>query len=185
MKRILIILLSLLIAGNALAIEVAGVTVPADVEIAGEKLQLNGYGIRKKFVFVKVYVGSLFTSAKASAPEEILALPGNKLIRMDFLYSKVDKKKIIDAFAEGFEKNSPQLVATPEVRQFLALFKNDFIEGDTVDLELTGDGKVTARHNGKDLGSIQSKGLVDGILLIYLGAQPADADMKAGMLGKS
>ncbi len=184
MKKILIVLLSLLLAGNALAIDVAGVNIPADVEVAGEKLQLNGHGIRKKFVFVKVYVGSLFTSAKAASATEVIALPGNKLIRMDFLYKEVEKKKIVDAFAEGFQKNSPQLVATPEARAFLALFKNDFVAGDQVDLILTADGKVSATHNGKDLGSVASQELVQGVLLIYLGEQPADADMKEGMLGK-
>ena len=74
-------------------------------------------------------------------------------------------------------------MATPEARAFLGLFKDDFIAGDKVDLILTADGKVSATHNGKDLGTVESKELVEGVLLIYLGAQPADEDMKAGMLG--
>lgn len=183
MKRIIIIVGFLIVAGNALAVEVAGVNVASEVEVTGEKLQLNGYGIRKKFIFVKVYVGSLYTTEKASSTAEVVALPGAKLIRMDFLHSEVAKKKIVDAFAEGFQKNSSQLVATPAARQFLALFKNDFIKGDRVDLELTADGTVTARHNGENLGSVQSKELVQGVLLIYLGDQPADASLKSGMLG--
>ena len=184
MRLILIVLFSLMLTSNALATDVAGVNIAPEAAISGERLQLNGYGIRKKFVFVKVYVGSLYTSKKASSTADVIALPGAKLIRMDFLHSKVDKKKIVDAFAEGFQKNSPQLVATPEARQFLALFTKDFIEGDRVDLELTATGIVTARHNSEDLGSVQSKELVQGILLIYLGEQPADADLKDGMLGK-
>ena len=67
MKQILIVLLSLMLTGNALAIEIAGVNITPKTEIAGEELQLNGYGIRKKFVFVKVYVGSLYTSQKATS----------------------------------------------------------------------------------------------------------------------
>ena len=114
----------------------------------------------------------------------VIGLPGNKLIRMDFLYSKVEKKKIVDAFAEGFQKNSPQLVATPGARAFLGLFKDDFVAGDQVDLILTADGKVSATHNGKNLGTVESKELVEGVLLIYLGSQPADEDMKKGMLGQ-
>ena len=184
MKKMLIVLLGLLLAGNALAIEVAGVKVPAEVAVAGETLQLNGAGVRKKFVFVKVYVGSLYTAGKAASTAEVLALPGNKLIRMDFLYKQVEKSKIIDAFAEGFQNNSPQLVATPMTREFFSWFKNDFVAGDQVDLILNADGKVSATHNGKELGSIDSKELADGILLIYLGEKPADEDMKAGMLGK-
>jgi len=183
MKKILVVLLGLLLTGNALAIEVAGVKLPAEVEVAGETLQLNGAGVRKKFVFIKVYVGSLYTSVKATSTAEVLALPGSKLIRMDFLYKQVEKTKIIDAFAEGFEKNASQLVATPMTREFFGWFKNDFVAGDQVDLILKADGRVSATHNGKELGSLDSKELADGILLIYLGDQPADADMKEGMLG--
>lgn len=183
MKQIMTFILALLLAGNALAVEVAGVHIPSEVEVAGEKLQLNGYGIRKKFVFVKVYVGSLFTSEKADTAGKVIAMEGSKMIRMDFLYSKVEKKKIVDAFAEGFAKNSPGLVATPEARQFLALFKNDFVEGDQVDLVLSASGNVSASQNGNLLGIINSEELAEGILLIYLGEQPADADMKEGMLG--
>jgi len=185
MKSILIFLLILFCYGNALAVEVAGVNIASETEVAGEKLQLNGYGIRKKFVFVKVYVGSLYTPQKTTRASQVLDMTGNKLIRMDFLYKKVDKKKIIDAFAEGFEKNSPKLVATPPVRKFLGLFGDDFVAGDQVDLILGADGRVRATHNGRDLGSIESKELAQGILLIYLGDQPADVDMKKGMLGGS
>lgn len=184
MKKILLILLAMMFAGNALAVEVAGVDLPDDAEVAGEELQLNGYGIRKKFVFVKVYVGSLYTSAPASTLEDVLELPGPKLIRMDFLYRKVEREKIVDAFAEGFEKNSPQLVATPAARSFLGLFKNDFVADDRVDLVLKANGTVSAIHNGEKLGTVDSAELVEGVLRIYLGVKPADADMKAGMLGK-
>jgi hypothetical protein len=184
MKKLLIVLLGLMLAGNALAIDVAGVNIPSEVEVAGEKLQLNGAGVRKKFVFVKVYVGSLYTAEKASTTAEVIKLPGSKLIRMDFLYKKVEKKKIVDAFAEGFENNAPQLVATPPARTFFGFFKNDFVAGDQVDLVLGANGAVSAAHNGQKLGTIESKELADGILLIYLGDQPADADMKEGMLGK-
>ena len=184
MKKVLLLLLAMALAGSAQAVEVAGIDLPDDAEVAGEELQLNGYGIRKKFVFVKVYIGSLYTSAPASTLEDVLELPGPKLIRMDFLYNKVDREKIVDAFAEGFEKNSPQLVATPAARAFLGLFRNDFVADDRVDLILKTDGAVSAIHNGETLGTVDSAELVEGVLRIYLGEQPADAAMKAGMLGK-
>ncbi len=184
MKRIPVVLLVLLLAGNAFAVDVAGVSIPPTVDISAETLQLNGYGIRKKFIFVKVYVGSLYTSGKAETAEQVIALPGSKLIRMDFLYKKVEKKKIVDAFAEGLRKNAPQLVATPAARTFLALFKDDFVAGDQVDIILTDDGRVSATHNGRELGTVTSEELAEGVLLIYLGEQPADEEMKAGMLGR-
>jgi hypothetical protein len=184
MKRTLLILLFLLSGSNALALEVAGVKLEPNVTLSGELLQLNGHGIRTKFFF-DIYLGSLYTAQQATGTEAVLAQAGSKLIRMDFLHSRVDKKKIIAAFAEGFARNSPQLINTPEAQQFLAWFTSDFRQGDRVDLELSGDGRVRARHNGTQLGSLESPELAKGVLLIYLGHEPADDDLKAGMLGRS
>jgi len=183
LKRLLPILLVglLLVAGNVAALEVAGVQLAPEVTVAGENLQLNGYGIRKKFFF-KIYVGSLYTAQPATSTAQVLALPGAKLVRMDFLYGKVDKEKIVDAFAEGFAKNSPGLTAAPNARAFLGWFDADFVKGDQVDLLVAADGTVSASHNGRALGSVTDPALARGVLLIYLGDQPADADLKAGML---
>lgn len=183
MKRILLLgCCVLLLAGNAQAKKVYDIELPESLTVAGETLLLNGYGLRKKFFF-KVYLGSLYAAARVSSTEQLLAQPGSKLIRMDFIHSKVDREKIVAAFAEGIKKNSPQLVGKPDTRQFLRLFNADFVAGDRVDLELTADGRVSARHNQQLLGSVQSPELAAGVLLIYLGRHPADDDLKDGMLG--
>jgi len=172
----------LLFTGNTFAKTVYDISLPDTVTVAGEQLQLNGYGLRKKF-FLKIYLGSLYTKAKATSTEQVLEMPGAKLIRMNFIYHKVGREKITEAFAEGFEKNSPQLKGNPVLQQFLDLFKADFIAGDQVDLELAADGTVSASHNGKNLGSIPSDDLAKAVLLIYLGKKPADKNLKVGMLG--
>jgi len=183
LKRLVPVLLVglLLMAGNAAALEVAGVQLAPTVSIGGESLQLNGYGIRKKFFF-KIYVGSLYTTQPATSTAQVLALPGAKLVRMDFLYGKVEKEKIVEAFAEGFEKNSPGLIDSPNAKAFLGWFDADFVKGDQVDLLVAADGTVSASDNGRVLGSVTDPALARGVLLIYLGDQPADADLKAGML---
>lgn len=168
---------------SAPAKTVYDVELPETINSAGETLQLNGYGLRSKFFF-KIYLGSLYTGSKADSTAQILAQPGAKLIRMNFIYNKVEKEKIVDAFAEGFEKNSPQLKNDPALQQFLKLFTADFVAGDQVDLELAADGNVSATHNGTKLGSVTSKELGNAVLLIYLGEQPADDDLKQGMLGQ-
>mgnify|MGYP001297503230 CR=1 FL=1 len=186
MKHLAILTITLLtFAGSSIALEVEGVDISATTELTGETLHLNGYGIRKKIIFIKVYVGSLYTEAKAKSTAEVLALEGSKLIRMNFLYKEVEKKKIVDAFAEGFEANSLDLVATPPVRQFLALFKKDFVAGDQVDIALDRGGTVRVLLNGACLGKVKSAKLARGILLIYLGDEPADEEMKTGMLGQT
>lgn len=183
MRFLLLIVCCLLLIAPAVAAKtVYDVELPEQVSVAGEQLQLNGYGLRKKFFF-KVYLGSLYTSDKVNSTSQVLALPGSKLIRMNFIYHKVERDKITDAYAEGFTKNSPQLKNDPSIKQFLQLFQSDFIAGDQVDLQLAADGTVSVVHNGTHLGSIASKPLSDAILLVYLGDLPADEDMKEGMLG--
>lgn len=183
MKRFTVLLILLTWAGTASEVEAAGITITPQVKVAGETLALNGYGIRTKFFF-DIYIGSLYTAQKVTTANQAVAAEGGKLIRMDFLYKKVEKKKIVDAFAEGIAKNSPALADTPEAMAFLGWFDADFIKKDRVDLILAADGTVSASHNGRLLGSINSPSLAKGVLLIYLGKKPADSDMKKGMLGK-
>jgi len=181
MKQIIILLLLLGLASPGLAVEVAGVDLAPQVQMAGETLHLNGYGIRKKFFF-KIYVGSLYTAHQVNSTADELAAQGGTLIRMNFLHSKVGKQKIVDAFAEGFARNSPSFSSGREAKAFLGWFDSDFVKKDQVDLLVAGDGTVSAIQNDRLLGSLPSPELASAVLLIYLGDKPADEDMKRGML---
>jgi hypothetical protein len=184
MKNLFVaVVLTLFLASQSFALEVAGVQMDQAVTIHGQQLKLNGYGIRKKF-FVKVYIGSLYASRHLASAAEAYGDNGNKLIRMNFLHAKVAKEKIIEAFNEGFTSNSPDLAGSAEVKKFLGLFTADFIHGDVVDLVIGADGSVSASHNGRPLGTVTSAKLGKAVLAIYLGDKPADASLKSGMLGK-
>jgi hypothetical protein len=161
---------------------VAGVNLEPAVTVNGQSLKLNGAGIRKKF-FVKVYIGSLYSAKRLTTPAEALSERGDRLIRMNFLHSKVERGKITEAFIEGFTGNSPELAGSAEVKKFLSLFTADFTRGDVVDLVLGSDGNVVVRQNGKVLGNVSSNRLAVGIMAIYFGDRPADETLKKGMLG--
>jgi hypothetical protein len=171
-----------LFTGIAHAVEVSGINVAPSVSVNDRTLTLNGYGVRKKFFF-KVYVGALYTAKRVSSPAELLQNPDDKLIRMQFLHTKVEKEKITGAFAEGFANNAPDVAASGDAKAFLSFFTADFMKGDVVDLVLGADGTVVARHNGRVLGTLRSAKLANGILLIYVGPKPADETLKKGMLG--
>jgi hypothetical protein len=183
MRKIAVALSFLLLSSQAFALEIAGVNVPPTVSVHQKTLYLNGAGIRKAYVFVKVYVGSLYTERKVTTTAQLLADPGEKLIRMSFVHSKVEKEKIVKAFAEGLANNSPDIAQSAEAKSFLSSFRDDFVKGDTVDIVVSPDGAVTASHNGKTLGTVRSPALARGVLLIWFGEKPADADLKKGMLG--
>ncbi len=181
-KTVLLMLLLIVVALPAAAMELAGVTLDKTVTVHNKTLTLNGAGIRKKF-FVKVYIGALYATRHLSSGQAALQDDGDKLIRMRFLYSRVEKQKIVNAFAEGLSENSPAVAGSQESKRFLGLFRKDFVKGDTVDLFLGSDGTVSASHNGSLLGSLRSPALAKAVLAIYLGEHPADDDLKSGMLG--
>ena len=181
MRVPLALLVTLFLAATAQAIEIADVQIEPSITVNGHVLKLNGSGIRKKF-FVKVYIGSLYSSHPLSSAPQALSDSADKLIRMNFLYSKIEKEKITEAFKEGFAKNSPELLGSVEARKFLSLFTDDFKRGDVVDLFLGGNGSVTVKHNGKELGMVASSRLATGVLAIFLGEKPADEGLKKGML---
>jgi len=182
MRKLAVALSFLLLSSQAFALDVGGVNVAPTVAVQQKTLLLNGAGIRKK-LFFKVYVGSLYMERKVTTPAQILADSGEKLVRMNFVHSKVEKEKIIEAFAEGLSNNSPEVARSAEAKAFLSWFTADFVAGDTVDISLSPDGTVAASHNGKALGSVRSPALVQGVLLIWFGEKPADGNLKKGMLG--
>ena len=183
MKRLAVALSFLLLSSQAFALDVAGVNVAPTVSAGQKTLSLNGAGIRKAYVFVKVYVGSLYTERKVTTPAQLLADPGDKLIRMSFVMKKVEKEKIVGAFSEGFSNNSPAVAGTADAKAFLSWFTSDFMEGDTVDVSVAADGTVSATHNGKALGTMRNPALARAILLNWFGEKPADEGLKKGMLG--
>ena len=182
MKKLFVVLAFLLLSVNSYAVDVAGVALDPTVGVNDKTLTLNGYGIRTKFFF-KVYIGALYTAKRVTTSAELLQSPDDKLIRLHFLHSKVEKEKITGAFAEGFANNAPDVATSGDAKTFLSFFTNDFVKGDTVDLVLGADGTVVARQNGKVLGTLRSAKLVNGILLIYVGPKPADESLKRGFLG--
>jgi len=182
MKRFVAMVALLLLAANVQALEMAGVSVPETASVDGRPLRLNGCGIRQKF-FIDVYLGALYTAHRVTSLEACRKAPGDKLVRMTFLYKKVDREKIVAAFSEGFAQNAPELSRAAAVQEFLALFTADFLRGDLVELEVGEDGGVVVRHNGRVLGNVDSRSLGEGILAIFLGEHPADEELKEGMLG--
>ncbi len=68
----------------AATLNVAGVKLEDSVEMQGRKLQLNGAGVRYKFV-VKVYVAGLYLSQPARSAAEVMDAPGPKRMSITML----------------------------------------------------------------------------------------------------
>lgn len=150
--------------------------VPTPVAADGPALSLDGMCVRHKFV-VDNCVGSLYTPKPVEGEAELLAEPGDKLLRLDIQRDKVEKERIMGLFEEGFSTHAPDIARTPDARRFLTLFNVDFYKGDRIDLLLGGDGTVTASHNDRPLGTVRSAPLVRGILKTWFVKPAAGKNM--------
>ena len=173
--------LSLLAAAPASAREHVGVTLSDTATVADKAVQLNGVGLRS-VLFIKVYVLGFWTESKVTTTAAALA-GGAWKVQLHLLRG-LEPEKITDGIQTGFERNSAAQVGALQAR--LDTFKTFFAavnKGDVIELAWEpGRGTVT-RLNGKERGVIDGKDFADALLKVWLGDDPVQEDMKAGMLG--
>jgi len=176
-------LLALAFAIPALALTLAGVNLEDHVTVGSQTLVLNGAGLRKK-LFIKVYVGALYLSAKQSNPTAIMAADAPRRQVMHFLYS-VSKNQMCEAWDEGLEQNTKN--ASAEVKgafKSLCNLMEPIPKGNRLVLTYVPGTGTTVEINGKNKGILPGKATADAILATWIGPDPAPGqDFKKGVLG--
>ena len=77
-----------------------------------------------------------------------------------------------------------QMLWLQKLKHLWAFFSQEIVEGDTYDITYqTGKGVVCYKNN-KELGSIEGMDFKKALFGIWLGKNPADSNLKRGMLGK-
>jgi hypothetical protein len=184
MSRFLAALAALALAVPALAREVAGVQFTETVAVGGQELKLNGAGLRKK-VFFKVYAGGLYLAQPSGDAGAIVAADAPKSVRMVFLRD-VDKGKILETYREGFQNNS----AGPALQGLLAKLDRigpalaDMKSGAEMSVTYVPGKGTTVAAAGATPVTVEGKDFADAMFRNWLGAQPADVDLKQAFLGK-
>jgi hypothetical protein len=175
------ILIAALVAAPAFAAEFEGVTSPDTVTVDGKTLNLNGMGLRQKFVF-KVYVASLYVEHTSKNAADIMKADEARRVELKMLRD-LDKKTIVEAINEGFEKNSGSGMAALKDR--LTRFTDkitDVKKGSSLVIQYV-PGKGTIVEGGKDSYVAEGKDFADALFSVWLGAKPVDENLKKGMLG--
>jgi hypothetical protein len=184
MRKLILAATLVLAATAASAATVAGVTIADTADVNGQKLVLNGAGLRKKFV-VKVYTGALYLPAKQNNAAAILGADTPRRQVLHFLYD-VDKGKMSEAWAEGLEDNTPK--ATNEVKaefKKLSAWMEDMKEGQEIVMTYVPGTGTTVTVNGKDKGVLPGKAVNDAILSTWIGTKPGPGgDFKKAVLGQ-
>ena len=170
---------------QVVAKEVSGIKLDEQITIADTRLSLNGAGIRSKFIF-DIYVGALYLDKPASTTEAALNSTGANRVRMVFLYDEVSKEKLTSGWSDGFENNLSESELTglkSKINAFNQLFETAH-KGDIIDLDYVPDKGTHVYYNSKLRGIIEGKAFNTALLKIWLGEEPADETLKAGMLGQ-
>ena len=149
----------------------------------GAELRLNGSGVRSKFFF-DIYVMALYMENPGDTVEKVVNSPGRKRIVMHFLYKKVEKEKLVEAWNEGFAGNLPadQLMKLQDqIDQFNAQF-TDAVKGDVIILDYAPERGTTVYMNSEVKGTTPGKEFNDALLRIWLGENPGNKDLRAKLL---
>jgi hypothetical protein len=169
-------------------IELAGVKYDGNIEVAGQKLQLNGAGIRYKAIF-KVYTAGLYLNAKAVTPETVLANTGPKRMHIQMLRD-IDGEELGKLFTKGMEQNASReefgrsIVGVLRMSEIFVQ-KKKLKTGESFGVDyIPGTGTVVFVNGQLIPGEpIKGEDFFNVLLKIWLGKSPADSDLKVALLG--
>lgn len=172
---------------GAMAAQVAGVTYPDTMTVAGKELQLNGLGVRSKFI-IKVYAAGLYLPAKKTSVEEVLKTEGPRRMQLQILRN-ISSDDFGGAFMTGINANLNNQDKTRIVSQ-LSQFGQIFAmmpglkKGDVLDLDWVPGKGTVAGFNGKPIGEVMPDiQFHNAVLRIWLGDKPVDKSLKPLLLG--
>jgi hypothetical protein len=171
---------------QATAAEIDGVTIPDSVTLPGTttQLQLNGAGIRSKFLF-DIYIGALYLPARSHDVAGILADDTATGVLMHFLYKEVSREKITDGWNEGLQANLPASeyqALLPRLEQFNRLFTT-VRKGDRISIDYLPGSGTEVRINDEWRGKVEGNDFFRALLKVWLGPEPVSKDLRSAMLG--
>lgn len=168
--------------------EVGGVKYDNTVTLANTRLQLNGAGVRYKFV--KVYTAGLYLASKAATPEAVLAATGPRRMHIVML-REINADELGRLFTKGMEQNASReefSKVIPGVIKMGEIFaaRRKLASGDYFSIDYVPGVGSTIVVNGKPASEpIKEPEFFNALMKIWLGKAPADANLKDALLGKS
>ena len=159
------------------------VTLDNKISLEGTNLVLNGAGMRTKVVF-DLYVGGLYLQSKSSDATSIINADETMSMKLNIVSRLVSSKKMTGAVDDGFlaSMNGDTSALADKIETFKSFFSDKIVKGNIFDIAyIKGKGSVVYK-NGKQVGVIEGLDFKKALFAIWLGAEPADSDLKDAML---
>lgn len=179
--------LSLLMSTPAPAqsLRLEGVEIPEQASMAGQKLVLNGSGVRKLFGF-RVYVAALYLPNPLRNASQVLERDLPRRLQITLLRDTTTEQNL-DALKDGLIDNNSEAemeALRPEVNRFFASIQQvQEVPAGTVILidYLPGKGTLT-RIGRQELGLIPGARFNRALMKIWLGDKPIQTSLKQALL---
>jgi hypothetical protein len=175
---------------TARAAELEGVKFDDKVTLSkgGPQLVLNGAGVRHKFGFFKVYVGTLYLAQKNNDRDAIFADAGPKRVGMHILANEVTASDLIASMNNALAANLvPHELALIEkrIRDLNTMMSSikTIGKGSAVFLDYIPDVGTRVIVNGQEQLTIPGDDFFRAMLHIWIGAKPVDGRLRDAMLG--
>ena len=167
--------------------EVEGFRFDSTLRLHGEDLVLNGVGVRKRF-FLPIYVAGLYVPRRSEDAEVLLAQRGPRRMSMRFV-REVEADLFMNSLLDGMRRNygAAQLdswrvqidTLSTVIRTMVMARRGDHVSWDYSPL----DGARVMQNSLPRVPAVQGEDFYNAVLRVWLGAQPADVELKRGLLG--
>ena len=184
------IILTLILTGFIFSVptfaktEIGGVTLPDTLKVGNVNLVLNG-GVTREFLWIDLYIAGLYLKQKDSDPQQIIESDQPMAIFLEIVSGIITSEKMIEAIEEGFQKSTDGNTSPIQENIDILIksgFKEKIQEGDTFLISYHA-GAVTIAKNGKEITSFGNLKFKQALFGIWFGNEPADENLKQGMLG--
>jgi hypothetical protein len=185
--RLLLVLAVFLSLGAAFtpaaqADKCGGVQMSDHVQVGGDKLALNGLGLREATAFqVDVYVAGLYLENKSRNADKILSSEQKKHLVLRFV-REVDRSDVTEAFEESFSTMGKMSSLGSKIRK-LNSWMTSMNEGDVMAFTYEPGKGLTVGVKGRKRGVIEGADFARAFFAIWLGSNPPNSGLKRGLLG--
>ncbi len=178
-------MLALLLAAfvhTASAATLAGVTMPDTIDAGGDKLVLNGLGLRE-MLFIDIYVAGLYLPVKTHDAATVINSDVHKRVVMHFIFRKVSPAQIKDTFHEGILSQPGGDKLAAQVAILESFMTEDVYSGEEFIVDYTPGVGTTIYSKGVKKGTLPGIDLMKALFNIYVGEKAATEALKQGLLG--
>ena len=161
---------------------------PATIDLAGQKLQRNGAGIRYKAIF-KVYSAALYLEKPVTSLEEISKLKGPKRVTVTMLRT-INSAEMGKLLTRGIQDNmDPNQFSKliPGVMRMSDVYtrNKELKPGEYFSLDwIPGKGMVLSVNGIPDPAEFPEPEFYQAMLGMWLGPRAADGRLKQALLGQ-